>query len=87
VHRAGALVVFFVLGWFGSKLLKLGALRPLGMALLALLCLQVGIGLAVVALQLPLSLAAAHNAGAALLLMSLVVINFRVFSLADPQKI
>ncbi len=87
MHRLGALVVFLFLGWFGSKLLKLGALRSLGMALLALLCLQVGIGLAVVALQLPLYLAAAHNAGAALLLMSLVVINFRVFSLADPQKI
>ncbi len=87
LHRAGALVVFLVLGWFGSKLLKPGALRPLGMTLLALLCLQVAIGLAVVALQLPLTLAAAHNAGAALLLMSLVVINFRVFSLADSQKI
>lgn len=87
MHRAGALVVFLVLGWFGSKLLKLGALRPLGMTLLALLCLQVGIGLAVVAWQLPLTLAAAHNAGAALLLMTLVVINFHVFSRVDPKKI
>jgi cytochrome c oxidase assembly protein subunit 15 len=47
--------------------------------LLALLCLQVGIGLAIVALQLPLYLAVAHNAGAALLVMSMVVINFRLF--------
>jgi cytochrome c oxidase assembly protein subunit 15 len=80
MHRAGALVVFAVLGWFGSKLLKQGGLRPLGITLLALLCIQVSIGIAVVALQLPLHLAAAHNAGAALLLMTLVVINFRVFS-------
>jgi len=79
-HRAGAIVVFLFLGWFGSKLLKLDALRALGVALLVLLCIQVGIGLAIVALQLPLHLAAAHNAGAALLLMALVVINFRVFS-------
>ena len=80
MHRVAALAVVLLLGWFGSKLLKLGALRPLGIALLATLCLQVGIGLAVVALQLPLPLAAAHNAGAALLLMTLVVINFHVFS-------
>jgi cytochrome c oxidase assembly protein subunit 15 len=83
MHRVGALLVFLFLGWFGSKLLKLGALRPLrslGMALLTLLCVQVSIGIAVVAMQLPLHLAAAHNAGAALLLMTLVVINFRVFS-------
>jgi cytochrome c oxidase assembly protein subunit 15 len=82
MHRAGAVLVFLFLGWFGSKLLRQGALKPLGIALLALLCLQVGLGLVVVALQLPLHLAAAHNAGAALLLMTLVVINFRLFSAA-----
>lgn len=80
MHRLGALVVFLCLGWFGSMLLKLGALRPLGMVLHILLGVQVGLGIAIVALQLPLYLAAAHNAGAALLLMTLVVINFRVFS-------
>ena len=80
MHRVGALVVFLFLGWFGSVLLKAPALRGLGMVLHALLVLQVSIGIAVVALQLPLHLAAAHNAGAALLLMALVVINFRVFS-------
>ena len=80
MHRLGALVLFLLLGWFGSKLLGQRALRSLGIALLSLLCLQVGIGLAIVALQLPLYLAAAHNAGAALLLMSMVVINFRLFS-------
>lgn len=78
-HRLGALVLFVLLGWFGSKLLRQRALRSLGIMLLALLCLQVGIGLAIVALQLPLYLAVAHNAGAALLLMSMVVINFRLF--------
>lgn len=80
MHRLGALVLFLLLGWFGSKLLRQRQLRSLGIMLLTLLCLQVGIGLAIVALQLPLYLAAAHNAGAALLLMSMVVINFRLFS-------
>jgi cytochrome c oxidase assembly protein subunit 15 len=80
VHRCGAVVVFLFLGWFGSKLLRLAALRRLGMALLGLVSLQFCIGLAIVALHLPLHLAATHNAGAALLLMTLVVINFRVFS-------
>jgi cytochrome c oxidase assembly protein subunit 15 len=79
MHRLGALVLFVLLGWFGSTLLRQRALRSLGIMLLALLCLQVGIGLAIVALQLPLYLAVAHNAGAALLVMSMVVINFRLF--------
>ena len=40
--------------------------------------LQFALGVANVALGLPLPLAAAHNAGAALLLASLVVLNFFV---------
>jgi len=41
-----------------------------------LVALQFGLGVANVALGLPLALAAAHNAGAALLLVALVVLNF-----------
>ena len=56
------------------------ALRIPAAALLAvLLAIQAALGIANVLLRLPLVLAAAHNAGAALLLAVLVVLNFAVF--------
>jgi heme a synthase len=47
--------------------------------LAVLVCLQFALGVANVAFGLPLPLAAAHNAGAALLLLALVVLNFFAF--------
>ena len=44
-----------------------------------LVALQFALGVANVALGLPLPLAAAHNAAAALLLLSLIVLNFLAF--------
>ena len=55
----------------------------MGAALLVLLLAQAGLGIANVLLRLPLVLAAAHNAGAALLLAALVVLNFAVFRRAS----
>ena len=53
--------------------------RRLALLVALLVCLQFALGVANVALGLPLALAAAHNAGAALLLLSLVVLNFFAF--------
>ena len=53
--------------------------RGLALVTGALVALQFGLGLANVAFSLPLPLAAAHNGGAALLLLALVVINFFSF--------
>jgi cytochrome c oxidase assembly protein subunit 15 len=47
-----------------------------------LLVIQFPLGIANVAFGLPLALAAAHNAGAALLVAALVVLNFSVFRAA-----
>jgi cytochrome c oxidase assembly protein subunit 15 len=76
-HRVGALVVTVVLVLLGLFLLRATAprWRVLGLAVLAALTLQVGIGISVVVLQLPLWLADAHNAGAALLLAVMVTLN------------
>jgi cytochrome c oxidase assembly protein subunit 15 len=52
--------------------------RAIGAAMLALLALQIALGLSNVLLSLPLPVAVAHNGVAALLLASLVVLNFRV---------
>jgi heme a synthase len=53
--------------------------RGLAAAIAILVALQFALGVANVAAGLPLPLAAAHNAGAALLLAALVVLNFFAF--------
>ena len=78
-HRVFALVVTAVAGCTGFLLLRDPALRGVGIVLLAALALQITLGVLNVALGLPLPLAAAHNAGAALLVGTLVVLNFFVF--------
>ncbi|OGI40848.1 MAG: hypothetical protein A2140_04245 [Candidatus Muproteobacteria bacterium RBG_16_62_13] len=78
VHRLGAVAVFLYLGWLAWRVARLG--RPwctAAIALLVFLLLQVLIGLAMIALRLPLSLATLHNAVAALLLLTLVNLNHR----------
>jgi cytochrome c oxidase assembly protein subunit 15 len=78
-HRAGALVTIVLLGGLGLAALRIPALRPTAVVLIVLVGAQAAIGIANVLLRLPLVLAAAHNAGAALLLAALVVLNFTVF--------
>ncbi len=53
--------------------------RRLGLLVALLVLLQFALGVSNVAFGLPLPLGAAHNAGAALLLLSLVVLNFFAF--------
>ncbi len=73
-HRVFALVVVAVVGWAAFRAMK--AFRGLGAVIAGLLLLQFALGVANVAFSLPLALAAAHNAGAAALLVALVVLNF-----------
>ena len=80
LHRLGAILVFAVMIALGVRLMRLPETRRLGLALHAVVTAQFAIGLGNVLFSLPLSLAAAHNAGAALLLAVLVVINYRLFS-------
>ncbi len=81
VHRVGALVVTAVLLLLGAALLRsaVAAWRRWGMAVLGALALQLSIGISVVVFQFPLLVAAAHNAGAALLLAVLVALNRRAW--------
>jgi heme a synthase len=84
-HRLGALVTVTYLGLLALWILRLPSLRVLGAVLLVLLAAQAGLGIANVLLRLPLVLAAAHNAVAALLLATLVVLNFTVFQKQNRQ--
>lgn len=77
IHRVGALVTTLVLMILAWQLARHGW-RTLARGLVALLVLQVLIGVGNVVWSLPLPLAVAHNGGAALLLGWLVLINFRL---------
>ncbi|MGB7990920.1 MAG: COX15/CtaA family protein, partial [Candidatus Methylophosphatis roskildensis] len=76
-HRLGAVVLAAYLIALGVLLMRAGYARD-GRLLHALIALQFLLGLSSVWFGLPLAVAVAHNAGAALLVMLLVVINFRV---------
>jgi cytochrome c oxidase assembly protein subunit 15 len=79
VHRVWAVVVLLFAGYAVFRLVKQPGLSGLGGLLGLLLLVQIGLGMANVWLSLPLPVAVLHNAGAALLLTVLVVINFRLF--------
>jgi cytochrome c oxidase assembly protein subunit 15 len=85
-HRLFALLVLGAVGFLAFRASRLPALRGVALAAGILVALQFLLGVANVALGLPLPLAAAHNAGAALLLASLVVLNFFVYSGLSSSK-
>lgn len=74
-HRAWAVVTFLYLGAVGIYALRqAGPLRAAAAVMLTLLVAQVSLGIANVWLHLPLPVAAAHNAVAALLLLALLTL-------------
>ena len=80
-HRIGAVVTFIYLAWLGLSLLKHTQLKKIVHIMLGLLVVQIILGIANLLLHLPLVLAVGHNMGAALLLMSVVVLNSKITAL------
>lgn len=80
-HRIGALVTFLYLAWLVVRLVTRGqyGLEKIGILIGGLLALQIALGIGNIVLHLPLAVAVAHNAGAALLLLSLVLLNYRLW--------
>ncbi|MFO1519111.1 MAG: COX15/CtaA family protein [bacterium] len=77
MHRLGAVVVFLYLGRLVSKITRSGgtkAFRRLGMMMGLLLVFQIALGISNVVFRLPLPVAVAHNAGAALLFFTLTAL-------------
>lgn len=81
-HRIGALVTLFYLGGLALMLIRIKAFSQIAYLLLAVLIAQICIGIANLILHLPLVLAVAHNLGAALLVIIIVVINSKI---TDPN--
>jgi heme a synthase len=82
-HRVFALVALGAIAYAALRARLLS--RGLAATVAILLIVQIGLGLANVVFGLPLPLAAAHNAGAAALLVALVVLNFFAFKGLRPR--
>ena len=81
-HRVGAAITFFYLGTLAMMLLRNQRLKSFGWLLLSLLLVQISLGIGNLILHLPLILAVAHNMGAALLLLTIVMINSKITALS-----
>jgi cytochrome c oxidase assembly protein subunit 15 len=81
VHRIGAVLTFLLLGWLALRMMRKagGAVAGTGWLIGGLLLLQVSLGIANVVLHLPLGVAVAHNGVAALLLLSLILLNYQLW--------
>lgn len=86
-HRVAALLVFGHLTVVGIRLLRTPGLRSWGTTLLVLLLAQVALGISNVVFALPLPIAVAHNAGAALLLFTLVTLLARLREPDDAMPV
>ncbi|MCB1802540.1 MAG: COX15/CtaA family protein, partial [Gammaproteobacteria bacterium] len=79
-HRIGAVVVLLYLGWLALGVWRSKpALSRAAMLVGVLLLVQVSLGIGNVLLHLPLGVATAHNGVAALLLASLIYLNYRLW--------
>lgn len=77
-HRLGALVTFLYLGALALLLMRHHALQSAALLLLLVLLGQVSLGIANLVLHLPILLAVGHNFGAALLVITIVIINSKI---------
>jgi cytochrome c oxidase assembly protein subunit 15 len=80
MHRIGAVITLLCLGAVGimASLRSNLAYREAGIAMLLILVAQFLIGISNVIYVLPLPLAVAHNGGAALLLLSVIYLNYKI---------
>jgi heme a synthase len=77
-HRIGALIVLIYLGSLAISLLKFWQLKRLALILIAVLLLQITLGISNLVLHLPLVLAVAHNFTAGLLVVILMILNSKI---------
>jgi len=77
-HRLGAILAALLIAWLGWRLAREPATRADGGAVLALLLLQLALGVSIVWFGVPLPVAVAHNGTAALLLLAVINANQRI---------
>ena len=77
-HRLGAIFSSLIIGLLAFRLLKLPTTRLDGIFVLTALVAQLSLGVSIVAFGIPLFIAVAHNAVAALLLLTVLNANQRL---------
>jgi len=80
-HRLGALLATVLIAWFGLQLLAGPSSRAVGAVILVALVAQLSIGVSIVIFGVPLAVAVAHNAVAAILLLTLINAHKRIWQL------
>lgn len=78
MHRVMAVVTLIYILWLSLSILlrqRYHSIRLMGLAILLAVLAQVTLGISNVVFMLPLPIAVAHNAGAAILLLTLVTLN------------
>ena len=78
-HRLGAIAATILLALFGLRLWAIPAGRASGAAIVVALGAQLGIGIGIVLFGVPLAVAVAHNGGAAILVLTMVNANQRLW--------
>jgi cytochrome c oxidase assembly protein subunit 15 len=85
VHRHFAYIVAAVLGFTAWRAMGVPALRGTARKIAIVLALQVAAGIATVYFAFPLTIAVLHNAGAALLVVLVTMLNYQTAQ-ARPQQ-
>ena len=86
-HRIFAFAAVALVAWVAFRALKIEGLRKTARWLLAMTALQFATGVSTVFLNFPLALAVVHNGGAALLVLLLVMLNYKVRFAAGTASI
>ncbi len=86
VHRNFAVVVTLVLGLAAWRAMRQPQLRKTGKLIAAILLAQLFTGVATVFFDFPLAIAVLHNAGAALLVLTVTMLNYKVKYLLEVSQ-
>lgn len=86
VHRNFAIIVTVVLGLAAWRAMRETQLRKTGKMLAAVLLVQLFTGVATVYFDFPLAIAVLHNAGAALLVLTVTMLNYKVKYLLEVSQ-
>src|SRR5450830_586672 len=86
VHRNFAIVLVLVAGWTAVLAWRQPALRQMARLLVAALAVQAGTGLATIYLSFPLAIAVLHNGGAAVLVLLVTMLNYKVKHQLDAAR-
>jgi cytochrome c oxidase assembly protein subunit 15 len=78
-HRIGALITFIIVAFLALHLFKHSQLKRMGILVGTVLLVQISLGISNVIFYLPLPIAVSHNGMAALLLITLIYVNYRLW--------